>query len=377
MNPGRSLAGIGGASAFAVLSIILGGADIVAYGHASVVSIPLLVFAGVAFALTGLFPRAGASAFLILLATLILVPGTVASVGLLCFGIYAVAALWIYKGWYISALLAIVGYGAIHIPGPYVRAGFLELAIGTFLSVLVGFGGRRFAARLRTADVALALEQERSHSMIVDARQATAQILHDTAVANLVKAIAAQEQALSIASDPHLAGQLRDALDATRTAMADLRFVIDTTHAPILSPSPESLDDVVRDSERTLAIHGIVLETDIDDTLVRQLDAEERALLLTLVREGCINIFKYAPRGSTASLIVERASDDGPASIEVTLVNEIGPSGSADASNGLGLSGLARRASALGANVGAHVIAGRWVLSARIPLAHVEAEDAR
>lgn len=360
---------------FPALAVLLFLADVFFYPPTTAASSAFLAMMCVALGFAGRFPRLSSASFLILLFAGLAAPHELASIGLSALGVYAVAALWIYKGWYITAALALATYGAIHLPGPYLRAGLLELAIGAFLSVLIGVGGRRFTARLRTADTALALEKERSHALLAEARQSTAQILHDTAAAHLVRAIAAQEEALAKTSDPRLSLQLRAALDATRAAMTDLRFVIDAS--PVLSPAPDTLSGLLRDSERMLASHGIALDADVEGDLENRLDVERRTLLLTLVREGCVNVFKHAPKDSTASLIIESIDLTSRAGLELTLINEVGASTTTEASSGLGLPGLARQAAVLGARLETHVIADRWVLSARIPLARSEDEADR
>lgn len=360
---------------FPALAVLLFLADVFFYPPTTAASSAFLAMMCVALGFAGRFPRLSSASFLILLFAGLAAPHELASIGLSALGIYAVAALWIYKGWYIAAALALAAYGAIHLPGPYLRAGLLELAIGAFLSILIGVGGRRFTARLRTADTALALEKERSHALLAEARQSTAQILHDTAAAHLVRAIAAQEEALAKTSDPRLSLQLRAALDATRAAMTDLRFVIDAS--PVLSPVPDTLSVLLRDSERMLASHGIALDADVEGDLENRLDVERRTLLLTLVREGCVNVFKHAPKDSTASLIIESVDLPSRAGLELTLINEVGASATTEASSGLGLPGLARQAAVLGARLETHVIADRWVLSARIPLARSEDEADR
>lgn len=360
---------------FPALAVLLFLADVFFYPPTTAASTAFLAMMCVALGFAGRFPRLSSASFLILLFAGLAAPHELASIGLSALGVYAVAALWICKGWYIAAALALATYGAIHLPGPYLRAGLLELAIGAFLSVLIGVGGRRFTARLRTADTALALEKERSHALLAEARQSTAQILHDTAAAHLVRAIAAQEEALAKTSDPRLSLQLRAALDATRAAMTDLRFVIDAS--PVLSPAPDTLSGLLRDSERMLASHGIALDADVEGDLENRLDVERRTLLLTLVREGCVNVFKHAPKDSTASLIIESIDLPSRAGLELTLINEVGASTTTEASSGLGLPGLARQAAVLGARLETHVIADRWVLSARIPLARSEDEADR
>ncbi|MCI6557921.1 MAG: hypothetical protein SOX57_09015 [Schaalia hyovaginalis] len=360
---------------FPALAVLLFLADVFFYPPTTAASTAFLAMMCVALGFAGRFPRLSSASFLILLFAGLAAPHELASIGLSALGVYAVAALWICKGWYIAAALALATYGAIHLPGPYLRAGLLELAIGAFLSVLIGVGGRRFTARLRTADTALALEKERSHALLAEARQSTAQILHDTAAAHLVRAIAAQEEALAKTSDPRLSLQLRAALDATRAAMTDLRFVIDAS--PVLSPAPDTLSGLLRDSERMLASHGIALDADVEGDLENRLDVERRTLLLTLVREGCVNVFKHAPKDSTASLIIESIDLTSRAGLELTLINEVGASTTTEASSGLGLPGLARQAAVLGARLETHVIADRWVLSARIPLARSEDEADR
>ena len=360
---------------FPALAVLLFLADVFFYPPTTAASSAFLAMMCVALGFAERFPRLSSASFLILLFAGLAAPHELASIGLSALGVYAVAALWIYKGWYITAALALATYGAIHLPGPYLRAGLLELAIGAFLSVLIGVGGRRFTARLRTADTALALEKERSHALLAEARQSTAQILHDTAAAHLVRAIAAQEEALAKTSDPRLSLQLRAALDATRAAMTDLRFVIDAS--PVLSPAPDTLSGLLRDSERMLASHGIALDADVEGDLENRLDVERRTLLLTLVREGCVNVFKHAPKDSTASLIIESIDLTSRAGLELTLINEVGASTTTEASSVLGLPGLARQAAVLGARLETHVIADRWVLSARIPLARSEDEADR
>lgn len=360
---------------FPALAVLLFLADVFFYPPTTAASSAFLAMMCVALGFAGRFPRLSSASFLILLFAGLAAPHELASIGLSALGVYAVAALWICKGWYITAALALATYGAIHLPGPYLRAGLLELAIGAFLSVLIGVGGRRFTARLRTADTALALEKERSHALLAEARQSTAQILHDTAAAHLVRAIAAQEEALATTSDPRLSLQLRAALDATRAAMTDLRFVIDAS--PVPSPAPDTLSGLLRDSERMLASHGIALDADVEGDLENRLDVERRTLLLTLVREGCVNVFKHAPKDSTASLIIESIDLPSRAVLELTLINEVGASATTEASSGLGLPGLARQAAVLGARLETHVIADRWVLSARIPLARSEDEEER
>lgn len=258
-------------------------------------------------------------------------------------------------------------------PGPHLRAGLLELAIGAFLSVLIGVSGRRFTARLRTADTALALEKERSHALLAEAREATAQLLHDTAAAHLIRAIAAQEQTLAATHDPRLRDYLDTSLEATRAAMRDLRVIIDAAPAP--SPDPDTLRQTILDSQRLLASHAIALDTELDETLTGELSTENHALLLTLLREGCVNVFKHAPSNSTASLTLEAIDDHGTTHLDATLINEIGAPAATEASSGLGLAGLARQAAFLGAKVETHIIGTRWILSARIPLDRREDEE--
>lgn len=362
-----------GSTAFALLAVLLTTADALLYKPTAPAWIVLLVVLGVSLAAAGGYPRAAAGTYASILMIALLLPSSVITVGVLTFGVYAIAALWIYKGWRLAAVLCLIVYSAVHIPGDYNTAAFLEILLGTALAVLLGIGSRHLSEQLWRARTQLAQEKTHALEALAEAKRSTALALHDTAAAHLVRAIAAQEEALAFVG-PQASEPLTAALGATRAAMADLRLIIDSSTSNL--PLPDSLHEVLTEGMRLLSYRGIVLEPDTEADLIEDLDSETRALLLMIIREGCINVFKHGARNSTASLTVESSGSARFPGLGLTLVNVIGTDEKNEVAGGIGLAGLARRASLMGASIETHRIEERWLLSAGIPLRNHQGGDA-
>ena len=212
-------------------------------------------------------------------------------------------------------------------------------------------------------------EQElRANQSRLEERGRIAREMHDV-LAHRISQISMRAGALSYRDDLG-ADDLREGVtvirDAANQALDDLRGVLgilrggdlSAQHAP--QPTYTDLAGLVEEARRS----GLRVEyaDGVADVTAPVPDATGRALY-RIVQEGITNARKHAP-GSELTIDLHGSPEDG---IDVVLANPLGFGPTATPGAGLGLVGLAERATLRGGRIEHGPSAGRFVLRGWIP----------
>ncbi|MGW5643276.1 histidine kinase [Saccharopolyspora sp. NPDC003752] len=247
---------------------------------------------------------------------------------------------------------------------------YRALGVGQWWAPLVGAGlivaGFHLVAAVGAALTRLApallgpSEHERLRRQVeeLSERNRIASELHDS-VGHVLNVVALQASAANrvLDSDPAFA---REALaviaDSTRTALADLDRALGSLRSSTSdAPDLADLDDLVRSTE--LAGLAVRLEVRGDPSQVPPQVGRET---YRAVREGLSNALRHAGRAEAA---VRITIDAGTLELEIT--NPLGPASTPG--HGLGLSGIKRRAKALGGRAEGAAHGDDWRLRVRLP----------
>ncbi|MFI0463477.1 sensor histidine kinase [Saccharopolyspora sp. 5N102] len=268
-------------------------------------------------------------------------------------------------------ILVLLADPLVHLPPelagiPLYRA----LGIGQWWVPLVGAGlivaGFHLVAAVAAALARLApallgpSEHERLRRQVEELsdRNRIASELHDS-VGHVLNVVALQASAANrvLDSDPAFA---REALaviaDSTRTALADLDRALGSLRSSTSDdPGLADLDDLVRATE--LAGLAVRLEVRGDPS---QAPPQVGRETYRAVREGLSNALRHAGRAEAA---VRITIDSGALELEIT--NPLGSTSTPG--HGLGLSGIKRRAKALGGHAEGAAHGDDWRLHVRLP----------
>ena len=227
----------------------------------------------------------------------------------------------------------------------------------------VGFALRVAFARGRTLEVQLAEKAEQERQAVLAERRWIAGELHDS-IAHHLTVVSLHVQMLD---DDRTSTDSQEAIRiAARKAMTDLRFVIDLADDGPRSegmPSGDlaaSIDEAKQEFES--AGHSVLLEGDPSDE--RSPRAAE-IILARIMRESATNILKYAGRGEIG---IRLDVDDDMAGLAVTSPLSATPRRELSSSR-TGIGRMAERVLGASGEFTAGEADGRWVVTARLPIA--------
>nr|NLI50193.1 hypothetical protein [Propionibacterium sp.] len=222
------------------------------------------------------------------------------------------------------------------------------------------------------------LQAERARSLVDRTaamqaqRRAIARDLHDTIAYSTTSIILRAEQAkLRGVPDPQLAADLDYIINAGRSAMRDLRGMMETLRRnepdadqPQAPWQLSSLDDVLTARTAELREHGFTVTSHVDADLA-DLPESVREALAKVVVEATANMLRHGDPGGPVSIMFE----SGEGEFEAVFINRSKPPGSTRPDTPqLGLIGARERIEALGGELEVTSTSPTWVVRARIPL---------
>lgn len=337
-----------------------------------------------ALALAGWLPKAGGALFALIVAAGVFAPIDVVDLSQLFLGVYAVVAYWISRRWYLPAagvFLVVEGVQIFHSPSR--QADVLGLLLGGTFAVVAGLGagwyGRRVNAledRGRQAKRAVEEARRIVRGAEASVRHSLAATLHDTVATDLVRVVIASQSIVERTREPDTALEAEAVGSMAREAMWHLRALMDD--AGLAHPGPEEpLAATLATCRAMLSGRGIALEADVPDGIEGSCTPGQCSVLALALREGCTNILKYAPAGSTANVVAEALPQGG---VALSLANDADPAaavGDAPLSGGFGLISLAERAAREGGSARHGSAAGAWLLTVTLPGLPTPVPDAR
>lgn len=263
-------------------------------------------------------------------------------------------------GWAVALALMILFSPPI--TEPYVDWGLTvsDFAVRLFLLILaLGIG--LYVRRQREAVAAL---QEREQTQ----RDEFMAGLHDTVVTSLTKLVTrAEVLALEAGTDARATRQARSIAEAGRASISDLRQLLHELAVPEQSQdAAPGATEVLRMGVDELRKDGF--EVSLRCAVGLDLSSEKLKVLDDFIREGCVNITKYAPPDSVIEI---EAEQKGGGNFHVLLRNQIfeDKANSVDSSNssGYGLKRLSHRMASIGGELILQQTSHTWVIKAMFP----------
>ncbi|KQZ22442.1 MULTISPECIES: sensor histidine kinase [Microbacterium] len=227
----------------------------------------------------------------------------------------------------------------------------------------VGFALRVAFARGRTLEVQLAEKAEQERQAVLAERRWIAGELHDS-IAHHLTVVSLHVQMLD---DQRTSSDSQEAIRiAARKAMTDLRFVIDLADdGPRSEGMPTgdlaaSVDEAMQEFES--AGHTVLLDGDPADERVPR---AAEIVLARIMRESATNILKYAGAGE---IEIRFDIDDDLAQMAVSSPLSVTPRRELSSSR-TGIGRMAERVLGASGEFSAGEVDGRWVVTARLPIA--------
>lgn len=275
----------------------------------------------ISLALTGMFPVTGGLLYVLLYAIFSSFSILNKPTGMLYFGMVAVIVLWITRGWYLFAVFA---YVISHIPASFTAntalQGYLRYVLFEFFCILVfGSISRVFVLKIakfreRVERLCRMLDEQENRIRIQLASELHDYVSKDLAV---ISTIAQENQGTTIEA------ARRDSWSAVATAAqragVKLRMLISGTKT---SFTPADIVEAIDQGSFMLRQRQIRLKQIYDKGDFTSLNDTQARLLVMLLREGLVNIFKYSPANSRAKLQITRNQQN---SIFVLMENTIAP----------------------------------------------------
>lgn len=354
---------------FAVIAGILLLIEVLVSRGSDTLNLEWLVVGYRSLALTGWLPGPCGAVYLVFTLVGIVLPSDLLHASVPMLGVYAVAADWISRRWYLPASTGLVLLETAQIlesPAPQLEV--VGALLGMSLATAVGLRVQWSQARVADLEIraeASRQEAQRAHQIVRDEIAAT---LHDTVAADLTRVIVTAQSMVRRAPDAGSAMEAGALEEVARDALVHLRALMNTTLSGQAS-SPQSLEDVVATCRTMLGARGVILDAEPLTIFEQACPLRQLSMLALVLREGSTNALKYARAGSTVGLSFER-SEDG--SIGLTMVNDIDvvdDIASDVLSGGFGLRNLSTRIALEGGRMHFGSNAGRWMLAAVIPRA--------
>ncbi|WP_431070885.1 sensor histidine kinase [Microbacterium phyllosphaerae] len=235
--------------------------------------------------------------------------------------------------------------------------------VGAAVSGAVGFALRIAFARGRTLEVQLAEKAEQERQAVLAERRWIAGELHDS-IAHHLTVVSLHVQMLD---DDRTSTDSQEAIRiAARKAMTDLRFVIDLADdGPRSEGMPtgdlaESIDEAKQEFES--AGHSVLLDGDPAD---ERIPRAAEIIFARIMRESATNVLKYAGQGE---IEIRLDVDDDMARMSVSSPLSVTPRRELSSSR-TGIGRMAERVLGASGEFNAGEVDGRWVVTARLPIA--------
>lgn len=279
------------------------------------------IFFATSLALTGVFPVTGGLLYVLLYAIFSSFSILNKPTGILYFGMVAVIVLWITRGWYLFAVFA---YVISHIPATFTAntalQGYLRYVLFEFFCILIlGSISRAFVLKIaklreRVERLRRMLDEQENRIRIQLASELHDYVAKDLAV---ISTIAQENQGTTIEA------AAQDSWSAVVTvaqrAGAKLRMLISGTKT---SFTPADIVEAIDQGSFILRQRQIRLKQIYDKGELKSLNDIQARLLVMLLREGLVNIFKYSPANSRAKLQITKNQQN---SFFVLMENFIAP----------------------------------------------------
>ncbi|MDY2941880.1 MAG: ATP-binding protein [Varibaculum sp.] len=358
-KPGKSLIIVYGVAAAAValleyvLSSISGQLPPTSCVIALAVLVVLLVLCGTAIPYTE---------FLFVLVFLALsVFGLLEPLSTPIFGVYVLVVVWIVRSWMVPAfLVCFAAETALIVASQKPGLQLIGAVMGTSVAILTGLLIRYYDRKARVSHSQAEHFKKESEEASRTIKNQLAAQLHDALAKDLAHIVMMTQQLVKRGSasvaDLRALGQLATvASGRIRTTILGLETEAERTN---ISQTIGLVTKML--STRSISLEAQV-ETDIDAVISRQ-----QALLVGMtIREGCTNILKYAPQGSSASLSLD-AGDDGL--VTVSLGNTISQEAPVNGvTSGFGLANLDQQLTVNNGSLTYGRRGERWILFAEIP----------
>lgn len=230
--------------------------------------------------------------------------------------------------------------------GPSVAILYLALfAAAWILGYVLRMNGERSAERRRLAGVEADLETVEAELEVVRERGAIAQEVHDVLAHSLAVVVAMADGARFIREKrPDTTdGSLRDIADAARSALVDLRGLMEELTDQTARPQP-GLGDLDALFDRIRAAGSAV--TVIEHGEVDGLTPAQELAVFRILQEALTNVLKHGGRGGEATVSLDWRGAGLAATVHSRGAESPDGASSADPSpgRGFGLRGMAERA---------------------------------
>lgn len=329
-------------------------------------SVEPLVASCLALAFTGWLPATGGALYVLVTATVLVVP----TPNLITFplvGIFAVVAEWISRRWYLQAVVALA---LVQVPqfltSQRPLADLVGLVLGLAIAVPIGFGVQWSEERAGVLRQEVRVSQVAAESAAALVRRDLNLALHDTVAQDLVRIIVAGQSAARRTTDPQTAEEVQELSELARDAMRHVRALMGDVGVGHTDPV-QPLGDVLGTCQATLAGRAITLDAELPEDIDSACSLRQRSVLGLVLREGTTNILKYARVGSTAHLSVEVLEDGTVAMTMANLIDPAADDARGALSGGYGLDSLTERAAREGGSLQFGSNGGTWLLSVTVP----------
>ena len=327
-------------------------------------------------ALTGWHPAIGGTIVISIATLTALSPDNTINSSLMFLGIFAVAADWISRDWWISAVLALLVPQTTQLAASnQLVADSFGMVLGSSIAIVGGLLLRHFEHRVHLQEQRrAAAEHERAAAeealkLAVQAqkeiRQDLAATLHDTLAADLVRIALSSHSLAAMINNSEVAETAQELEEASRATLRDLRTLITTTRSPQQEKAVTTAS-VIQTCQTMLSGRNIKLSPDFPETLDASCSDDLKKNIALIIQESAMNILKYGKDGSEASISIEVS---GEAAIDLMIVNECATERIEDQgeiAGGFGLDSLAARIANTGGFLEANQKEDRWVLVAHL-----------
>ena len=327
-------------------------------------------------ALTGWHPAIGGTIVISIATLTALSPDNTINSSLMFLGIFAVAADWISRDWWISAVLALLVPQTTQLAASdQLMADSRGVVLGSSIAIVGGLLLRHFEHRVHLQEQRrAAAEHERAAAeealkLAVQAqkeiRQDLAATLHDTLAADLVRIALSSHSLAAMINNSEVAETAQELEEASRATLRDLRTLITTTRSPQQDKAVTTAS-VIQTCQTMLSGRNIKLSPDFPETLDASCSDDLKKNIALIIQESAMNILKYGKDGSEASISIEVS---GEGAIDLMIVNECATERIEDQgeiAGGFGLDSLAARIANTGGFLEANQKEDRWVLVAHL-----------
>jgi len=350
------------------------------FSLAIVWALPSAIF----LALTGWRPAIGGTIVISIATLTVLFPDNTINSSLMFLGIFAVAADWISRDWWLAAVLALLIPQTTQLAASdQLMADSRGVVLGSSIAIVGGFLLRHFEHRAHLQEQRrAAAEQERATAeeeriaaeealeLAVQAqkeiRQDLAATLHDTLAADLVRIALSSHSLATTIDNSEVAETARELENASRSTLQHLRAVIATTKVQHIKGPEPTIASVIKECSLMLSRRNIKISSKFPENLDARCSTDLKKNIALIIQESSMNILKYGKADSGASISIETS---GEAAIDIMIANECTTEHIEDhgeISSGFGLENLSNRIINTGGFLEASRRGDRWVLVAHL-----------